>query len=116
MKLLTVLTTAALLTGCATRPTKTPLCRHIVLSQYAAFKDAGYETEIVQLENLIPASHKYHAAVRIKTTNGKWLWVNQPPTTFTTTPNQPTGTAIKRKLQPSEVLRWTETIKLKNNN
>jgi len=97
-----------LLTGCAT-PTKKPLCRHIVLAQYAAFRDAGYEAEIWQLNNINPqsAGSKYHAAVRVKVC-GQWLWVEQQSLTFTTTTQQPFGTTLRRKLSASEVLEWAE--------
>ena len=97
-----------ILTGCATR--QKPLCRHIVLSQYAAFKDAGYETEIWHMENDNPAlsgGFKYHAAVRIKV-DGQWQWVEQPALTFTTTKQQPTGTTLREKMDPRTLIEWAE--------
>ena len=95
--------------GCLT-PAQKPLCRHIVLSQYAAFVDAGYETEIWHMKNDSPAKaggFKYHAAVRIKK-DGKWLWVEQPKLIFTTTVEPPMGTTLTRKMAFSEVSGWAE--------
>ena len=106
MKLLAILT-ALTLAGCATTRQEA-LCRHIVLSQYAAFTDAGYEAEIWHLNNTNPTESKYHAAVRVKVI-GRWLWVEQQATTYTTTTQQPTGTTLRRKLSASEVLRWAES-------
>jgi hypothetical protein len=98
-----------LLVGCQSHQIK-PLCRHIVLAQYAACKDAGYETELVHLKNRNPGTHLYHVAVRIKTRDG-WQWVEQPEITFTTTKHRPQGTDIMRKLKFSEVVDWTKNRK-----
>jgi len=92
--------------GCGT--TATPLCRHVVLSQYAAFVDAGYETEICHMKNKYPekaGGFKYHAAVRIKK-DGKWLWVEQPKRVYTTTAQAPINTIMLRKMEFSEVAGW----------
>jgi len=97
---------ALLLSGCGT--TATPLCRHVVLSQYAAFVDAGYETEICHMKNKYPekaGGFKYHAAVRIKQ-DGKWLWVEQPKRVYTTTTQAPSNTIMLRKMEFSEVASW----------
>lgn len=95
-------------TGCGT--TARPLCRHVVLSQYAAFVDAGYETEICHMKNKDPekaGGFKYHAAVRIKK-GGKWLWVEQPRIVYTTTTQAPSNTIMLRKLEFSEVAGWVK--------
>jgi len=119
MKLLTILVTllTVTLTSCTT-PSQRPLCRHIVLSQYAAFKDAGYPTRIVHLKNtstLNTPKFKYHAAVQIQspTAPNEWLYVEQPPITFTTTTTPPPNTQFIKILNPKTVLQWTERVKLK---
>jgi len=92
--------------GCGT--TATPLCRHVVLSQYSAFVDAGYETEICHMKNKKPeqaGGFKYHAAVRIKK-DGKWLWVEQPKIVYTTTTQAPINTIMLRTMEFSEVASW----------
>jgi hypothetical protein len=95
-------------TGCGT--TATPLCRHVVLSQYAAFVDAGYETELWHMKNKNPEranGFKYHVAVRIKK-DGKWLWVEQPKLVYTTTTQAPSNTDLLRKMEFSEVAGWVK--------
>jgi len=82
---------ALLLSGCST--TATPLCRHVVLSHYAAFVDAGYETEICHMKNK---------------KDGKWLWVEQPKLVYTTTTQAPINTIMLRKMEFSEVAGWVK--------
>ena len=60
-----------------------PLCRHIVISQYLAYRDQ-YECEIVAMQNENPYPYPKHLAVRIKTNNG-WQWISQD-ITFSTGP------------------------------
>ncbi len=76
-----------------------PVCRHIVLSQYAAAVDAGYEARIVTFKN--PAEmrkktgYKYHQAVEV-CSNGEWgHWVSQPPTSWAITRKQPAGIILR---------------------
>jgi len=108
MKTLAILA-CLFLASCSTTARR-PLCRHIVLSQYAAFVDAGYEAEIWHMENRNPAQaggFKYHAAVRIKK-GGQWQWVQQPQIFFTTTTKRPQGTKLLKKLEFGQVAGWTK--------
>lgn len=111
-----VLTILLTVTSCTT-PSRRPLCRHIVLSQYAAFKDAGFTTELVHFKNtttLTTPKFKYHIAVRIKSPNtpdAPWLYVEQPPITFTTTTTPPPNTQFLKTVNPKTVLQWTERVK-----
>ena len=108
MKYFLILLFVTLLTSCTTM--EEPLCRHIVLSQYAAFKDAGYQTEIWHMKNNNPEKakgFKYHVAIRIKV-EGKWQWVTQPQITFTTSEAQPRGTTLLRKMKLNEVVAWVK--------
>jgi hypothetical protein len=106
----TILLIACLLALSSCCHTERPLCRHIVLSQYAAFKDAGYDAEIWHMSNLDPKAaggFKYHVAVRVrKNSNEPWQWVAQPQTSYHTTPNQPTNTKLRKRLSPERVLSW----------
>jgi len=104
--ILALLAIALCASGCGT--TATPLCRHVVLSQYAAFVDAGYETEICHMKNKDPekaGGFKYHAAVRIKQ-DGKWRWVEQPQVIYATTAQAPSNTILLRTMEFSEVAGW----------
>ena len=105
MKLIILI--ALCLTSCNTVSQK-PLCRHIVLSQYAAFVDAGYEAEIWHLHNLKPGKYKYHIAVRTKI-DGQWQWVRQQNMTYTTTTEQPPNTRLRKKMTIQEVVNWIKT-------
>ena len=104
-----LLTLATLALASCTSPSATPLCRHVVLAQYAAFKDAGYEVELVHMANNRTAlrGFKYHVALRVKQGN-EWHWVDQPPTTYTTTTQQPAGTTIRRTMSFKEVAGWVQ--------
>jgi len=101
MKYITLLV-ILLLSGCTTA---TPLCRHTVLAQYAACIDAGYETELVQYRNHGPASHPKHVVCRIRV-NGKWRYLNQPKTTYTTTTNPPPNTTAIGVISFKTVAGW----------
>ncbi len=94
--------TIALLTGCATIK---PLCRHEVLSQYAACMEQGYETEIWHMRNTAPSTHKYHVAVRIKK-DGRWQWLEQGRTPYRITRYRPNNTELIREMEFEEVVKW----------
>ncbi len=86
------------------------LCRHQVLAQYAAFKDAGYEAEIWHMKNLNPEDadgFKYHVALRVKV-GSDWQWVKQPVVAYETTTQAPPNTILLRKMQFGEVSGWVE--------
>lgn len=102
---------------CSCTTSQKPLCRHIVLAQYAAFKDAGYETEIWHMQNNDPeeSGFKYHVAVRVKV-DGQWEWVTQPSIVFTTVTTQPRGTELLRKIEFSEVSGWIQNTNTGVNN
>jgi len=102
MKLLTVIIAfiiglLMLATGCVTI---TPVCRHIVLSQYAAAIDAGYEARYVTFLNppevRKKTGYKYHVAVEVKEGDMWGNWVPQPKTSWTTTRQQPTGIILRQ--------------------
>jgi len=97
-----------LCTTCVHLPSPRPLCKEEILSQYATFVNAGYETEIIHLENYDPVAaygFKYHIAVRVKVDN-KWFWVEQPAIRYVLTKNQPTNTRILKKMELEQVIKW----------
>ena len=83
-----------LLSSCTTI---TPVCRHVVLAQYAAAIDAGYEAQIVRFLNTEEVcratGYKWHVAVRIME-HGRWRWLEQQPTYYIVTDRQPSGTIV----------------------
>ena len=98
---------ACVLVGCQSDGLS-PLCRHVVLSQYAAFKDAGYECELWHMENNNPENangFQYHIALRVNTKGG-WKWVEQQSVTYRTSFNQPNNTMLRRKVSFNEVANW----------
>ncbi len=86
------------------------LCRHIVLSQYATFVDAGYEAELWHMKNKYPEKangFKYHIALRVrKTKDDPWEWVDQPSMSYTTSSSQPKDTELLRQMKLKEVVDW----------
>ena len=93
------------------RPRQKALCRHIVLAQYAAFKDAGYDVEIWQFVNKFPSKangFKSHVALRVKKGKSNWVWVKQPATTYTTTSRMPKNTILLRKMDFLEIVEWVD--------
>jgi uncharacterized protein YpmB len=91
--------------------TQEALCRHIVLSQYSAYKDAGYEVEIWHMDNADPktAGFKYHVAIRVrKNENEEWLWVEQDKTLYRTTSEQPKDTKLRKQMTFDQVIKWVK--------
>ena len=100
-----------LFVGCA--PTYRPLCKHVVLSHYAAARDQGAEAELWFMKNTKPGPFKYHVACRRKF-GDSWYWVDQPPTVYTTSATPPKNTMLIRKMSFNEVVnmsRHTEESK-----
>lgn len=85
-----------------------PVCRHIVLSQYAAYRDAGYTVELWHMKNTDvggAGGYAYHIALLVKTPDGD-RWVEQPPVMYYTTSNKPPGTTLLRRMSYDEVSAW----------
>ncbi len=86
-----------------------PLCRHIVLAQWATFMDRGYEVEMWHMKNTAPnPEYKYHVAVRVrKNSNEEWQWVKQDNRIpFTLEKAPPKDCILLRLIEPEELLSW----------
>ncbi len=108
MKTLILFIALVTVSSCTTYTAK-PLCRHIVLSQYAAYQDAGYQVQLVHMENVNPAKaggFKYHVALKVRKDGGEWQWVEQPEVQYTTTTAKPYGTTALRPMDFAEVSKW----------